>query len=595
MNEARQCFFIRTHAAYGAASVPLLFVLLALSVCSCSSPKSKKLDIVTANIDSLLNQSQELNRLKEIELANLKHECDLAATPVEQYKTTERLYNSYLTYQSDSALKYIDKCLTLAAGLNNDSLLIRCKIDKLRLLSGSGLLSESFAEMSSIDRQAIPDSLLVAYYGQMVFMYSHLGNFTGGDNNNFYVRERAYKDSVAEIIRPDNDEYLWYKGMQILGTDSQPDSIIAALNKKLESAKYNTHQNAKDAYILARLYEQKGDRQNHKLYLALSALADIRIANAEIASLQELADIYFDEGDIDHAYSYIKYSLNRALDYPNRVKALGIASTMDKVYNAYQQRNVKLYKRTQYFLIAVCLMVVILVIAVIVIRRQNIKLHRSRRSLDEINKTLSDNNRKLEEANESLTEHTRRLSKSKSEREALITDLRAANEHNKEISENLREASYVKEECIGATFALCSTYISRLEKYRNNITKLVRGQKWKDLEKEVLVSSRSNRELKEFYHSFDTLFLNIYPDFVSDFNKLLRPEEQLTIAPGTLNTELRIYALVRLGISDSVKIAKLLQCSPQTVYNYRLRMRNKALNNIGDFADAVKSLGKFNH
>ena len=100
-------------------------------------------------------------------------------------------------------------------------------------------------------------------------------------------------------------------------------------------------------------------------------------------------------------------------------------------------------------------------------------------------------------------------------------------------------------------------------------------------------------ELKEFYHSFDALFLHVYPDFVDDFNAFLLPEEQIVLKEGELlNTELRIYALVRLGINDSVKIADFLHCSPQTVYNNRLRTRNKAAIPKESFAEVVRSLGK---
>lgn len=210
--------------------------------------------------------------------------------------------------------------------------------------------------------------------------------------------------------------------------------------------------------------------------------------------------------------------------------------------------------------------------------------HRSRQ--------LKKSQAELHKINRELTQNMEELSRSKSERDELIADLQQANKHNRDISQRLREANYVKEECIGATFALCSSYIDRFEKYRKDLLKLVKNQKWKELQEEVIATSYVNRELKDFYRSFDSLFLNIYPDFVRDFNSLLRPEEQLTVNPGELNTELRIYALVRLGISDSVKIAALLHCSTQTVYNYRLRMRNKAIIDKQNFAEAVKSLGK---
>ena len=97
----------------------------------------------------------------------------------------------------------------------------------------------------------------------------------------------------------------------------------------------------------------------------------------------------------------------------------------------------------------------------------------------------------------------------------------------------------------------------------------------------------------KYYKNFDAIFLHVYPSFVSDFNELLLPEERIVLKEGELlNTELRIYALVRLGINDSVKIAELLHCSPQTVYNNRLKVRNKASVPKEQFAETVRLLGK---
>lgn len=157
----------------------------------------------------------------------------------------------------------------------------------------------------------------------------------------------------------------------------------------------------------------------------------------------------------------------------------------------------------------------------------------------------------------------------------------------------LTESNYVKEEYIGYVFNICSSYISKLDEYRKNINRKIRTGMVDEVKKMTDTSTLAFYELKEFYRNFDATFLHIYPDFVSDFNALLHPDKQIVLKEGELlNTELRIYALVRLGISDSVKIAEFLHCSPQTVYNYRLKTRSKAIVPKEQFVEMVKSLGK---
>ena len=143
---------------------------------------------------------------------------------------------------------------------------------------------------------------------------------------------------------------------------------------------------------------------------------------------------------------------------------------------------------------------------------------------------------------------------------------------------DLGEKNIVKEEYIGFVLSLCSDYISRLDNYRKDINRKVKTHMYAELNDMTNTSVMMQSELKEFYQYFDTVFLHVYPGFVADVNQLLRPEEQLHPKEGRLNTELRIFALMRLGITDSSKIADFFHCSLQTVYNNRLRIRQKAIN-----------------
>lgn len=531
-------------------------------------------------LDSLLEKKNDFERDKLMKIAELKQKDNNAASLTERYLYNTLLYDEFATYNADSALKYINRNLEIAQSSGNKEWEIKSKIDKSNLLTGTGLLKEAEEIMTRINPAQLPENVLTDYYGQMIYLYSHLGNYAGGSVNEYYIKERAYKDSIMAVIPPSHHDFLWYKGWDILGTDKSDDSLIPALKQKLEEGKQNTRQDAKNAYILSKLYEWKGDRENFKKYMALSAIIDVKTANAEIASLEDLARIMFEDGDIDRAYSYINYSLTKALSFPNRVRAFGMARTQDDINKAYQERNRKQEHRITTFLIIVCILATILVGAISVIILQNRRLRKQGDNLDDANKTLNRNMEELSEAHRQLNDVNSRL--------------KELNESLKAKNEELNEANYVKEEYIGYIFTICSNYIRKLEDFRKSIHVKAKTRKYREIEDATASTEMMKDELKDFYHSFDTIFLHIYPDFVNDFNSLLQDDKKITPKEGELlNTELRIYALVRLGITDSVKIAEFLHCSSQTVYNNRFRVRNKAIIPKEVFAETVRTLGKF--
>jgi hypothetical protein len=172
-------------------------------------------------------------------------------------------------------------------------------------------------------------------------------------------------------------------------------------------------------------------------------------------------------------------------------------------------------------------------------------------------------------------------------------DLKAMNENLNAVNNKLSEANCVKEEYIGYLFTMCSSYINKLEDFRVKVNRKLKTGQADDLYRITRSSSLVADEMKEFNKNFDTVFLNLYPDFVREFNSLLQDGEQITLKEGELLTpELRIFALIRLGINDSVKIASFLRYSVQTVYNYRLKTRNKAAVPKEEFSTAVGQIGQ---
>lgn len=311
----------------------------------------------------------------------------------------------------------------------------------------------------------------------------------------------------------------------------------------------------------------------------MSAIADVSIANRDIASLQELARYMYEQGDIERAYAYADYCLSAAISYPNRVRALSLMPLQRSINAAANARLDDRNASLTAVLVALAVLVIGLVATLLVIARQKKQLHRRGCSLNEANASLASKVGELDALQSRLAEANE--------------ELRLLNERLTEKNDKLAEANYVNEEYIGYVFTICSQYIRKIDEFRRTVNRKLIAKQYSDIKQMTDAPSRMRDELKDFYHNFDTIFLHIYPDFIDDFNTLMQPDHKICPREGELlNTELRIYALVRLGIADSVKIAEFLHCSPQTVYNNRFRVRSNAVIPREQFADTVRRLGR---
>ena len=382
------------------------------------------------------------------------------------------------------------------------------------------------------------------------------------------------------VARPDHPLYLWYKGCKIQydGVDSMRE-VIPELQQAIQSSTLESRYDAMNAYILGSIYRDLDDMENYMKYLAFSSMADIASCNKDIASLEELGMYLFSLGDIDRAYAYTNYCLQNALFYKNRVRIMGISSTIDQINTVYQERIRQQRERGRFYVFAVSFLSMVLILAILYINNKLRQLAVSRSQLHKVN--------------EELNRHVTDLSEAQQQLKEVNDKLHSLNVALKDVNAQLRESNYLKEEYIGYVFFLCSCYIEKLDNYRKNINRKIKANQIDDVKTLTDTPTMAQKELKEFYKNFDAIFLHVYPTFVSDFNELLRPEEQICLKEGELlNTELRIYALVRLGINDSVRIAEFLHCSSQTVYNNRLKVRNKAVVPKEEFSDRVRALGK---
>ncbi|WP_342993166.1 MULTISPECIES: DUF6377 domain-containing protein [Bacteroides] len=560
----------------------LTLLLLFTSTFLSADSHSMEIESLLSKLDSLIARKDDFVAAKEAKINQLHNQGRNIRTSEERYWLNKMYYDEYSVYNSDSAMIYVDQNLDIADKLNKKEWKAEWKIKKSFLLAATGLLKEALDELRNVSSQLLTPELKVEYYGQLMYLYSHFRQYSGDNNTNiregYYEKEKAYKDSIYAYITPQDPFYLWYKGWKFLGT-TETESIKKELLNEVERSSLETRRDAMNAYILACLYQDSNQQNEYLKYMIYSAMADVKTANKDIASLEELSKTLYELNDIDRAYTYINYCLQNAQLYRNRVRVIGISETQDAIHRAYQERNIRQEARLHTFLFLVSILSIILLIAILYIYMQMKRLAYSRSQLNE--------------SNQLLNKHVDELSETHQLLEKANGQLQSLNEQLKETNAQLRESNYVKEEYIGYVFSICSNYISKLDEFRKSINRKMKAKQFDDIKELTDSPIMAQNELKELYHNFDAIFLHVYPNFVEDFNALLHPDEQILLKDGELlNTELRIYALVRLGINDSVKIAEFLHCSPQTVYNNRLKTRNKAIVPKDEFANTVKNLGK---
>ena len=515
------------------------------------------------SLDSLLEQQDLFVRVKEERIKQLKMQYSRVKDVKELYAMNRMVYLEYRVYDADSALHYINKNIQLAQQTNNRTWEVVSLLEQSFVLTSSGLLTEALKAVSDIQPEELPQNLRSEYFGRLCTLYSRLRDYSSENSQlseHYNNLQKAFRDSVYLTATPDELRYWNCRAWLYMGTP-EIEPVKQAFEENKQTLSNDSRKYSIATYNLSAIYRSENNESKYLENLILSAMADIRSVNGDIGSLQEIAEYLFKHGEIDRAYNYILYCSQKAMLFHNRVRIVKMS-------------------HLQASLIAVSFLFLVLIGAFLFIRKQMRRLKEANLKLDSTNQKLSVNMDALSTAHQRLEE--------------VNIQLKDLNTQLQEVNDQLRESNYVKEEYIGYVFNICSTYISKLEEFRKNINRKLKVGQIEDVKAMTDSSATASNELKEFYQNFDTIFLHLYPDFVGDFNALLLPEERIELKEGELlNTELRIHALIRLGITDSVKIADFLHCSAQTVYNNRLRTRNKSIIPKEDFINAVKKLGKY--
>lgn len=565
----------------------ITIILLVISICGASAKSSAALNSSLStqqlldSLDSSLGKSAAYTAEKERRISSLRRRLSQTANPEQRFWICRNLVDEYSSYNSDSALHYIDASTAVGRQTGRREWVDEMNLNRAYIYAATGLLSEAESALNEVDPRQMTPALASEYYNRLLFVLTHKDQYLGKNSltRPYSERAKAMLDSVSRLMQPSDPQYIWFLAWRSMTDPAKTREAIPVVEKALESSTYSTREEAMNAWILSRLYELTGNSDMMMRYLILSAIADVRTSNKEIASLEEISNRLYQSNDLERANDYISHCLQLANDYKSRVRVGRLADLQYHITKAYSQRNDRQRRKLNVYFIIALVFAAGLAVAMLILYKHNRRIHRSKTELDRSNAQL---NSKVEELSQ-----TRRQFKEANDRlEILYRNVR-------DEAGELAAGNDAKERYIADIFAICSDYISKLDEFRRNIYRKIVAHNFDEVKELTKSHELSHGEIKELYQNFDSIFLKVYPNFVDDFNTLLRPDERVAMKkPGVLTTELRIYALVRLGINDSVKIARFLHCSTQSVYNARMKMRNKSDISKEQFAEAVRRLGK---
>lgn len=480
--------------------------------------------------------------------------------PRQKYEVNRSLYQEYRSFVTDSAIMYANRNLLIANELKNAAWQAETELRLVDLYSVAGMYIDAFYLLSHLDKKILSDHLLSDYYEICQSLYDQ---YTYGNIEAALYKEKKnlYRDSLLTTLNPNINHYKIVFAEKLYD-NKQFDEAKALLLSIFDNSSADTHEKAIVAYCIARIYKDEKDYANAKKYCAISVIADTKNAIKENASLRMMANLFYDVGNVKEASQFIALSLEDALFCKARFRSIELSEIFPIIDVAYKDLIISQKNKMSKYLIAIGILAFFLILAILYVYKQLKLIKASRQKLSGFNKKLT----------------------------ALNEELQTMNSQLKTANQNLAEANHVKEEYIGHFLNLCSSYIDKLDEYRRSLNKT---QKVEELYQKLRSTEFLQKEIKSLYDQFDKVFVGLYPDFVHEINELLLPEERIMPKHNELLTpELRVYALIRLGITDNAQIADFLRYSMSTIYNYRTKMRNKAIAR-DQFEEMVKSIGNF--
>ena len=510
---------------------------------------------------------------KSARIAQLKAQA--VRTPEDRYSLSKFLFNEYATFDSDSAWHYANRCVALAEAMQDDVRATEAKLFLALAYTNTGLFD---AARQCLENAASEDSLpaeLERLRLEVDALYHfHLADYVGEDvsgwQDKYARRGKESRRMLLSMSENGHPELLWQKVERALETEGDLSALEHEIRKALARPERMRPQSRARLYFSLAMWRKRQGDEKWLDDAIQAALTDLHAANRDELALQTVALELFEREDVERAYSYIQSTLEDALFYKNRIRFSRLADMQSIINKEYQQ-----VKDRQHRKLRACLWAIGVLLA----------------GMGVVSVGLVRQKRRLSVAQQTLAQANERMDRQLADLERTDRELDESNAKLKQTVALLTEANFVKEEYIARMFTLCAGYINRADEIRVHISRNLKAGQNREALKYVGSETLAGA-WKDFYREFDSIFLSIYPDFVVRFNGLLKAEEQILPKGNELLTpELRIYALIRLGITSRTRIAEILHYSLQTVYNYQTRTRSRLRDEDMNLERAVCEFG----
>lgn len=513
-------------------------------------------------LDSTLEQREGYVKAKEDRIAYLKKSINSEHDHDIVLKTLDALYDEYHVFKLDSAMVYAKKGLTLAKKQNNDYFTTLFTIHMAEILTLGGLYSEAVDQLGSMQESKIEQRLLFKYYYTYFSVYSYWSDYSSDPVFSPLYRQKAndYLKHAMQFADDKDPLHKFYQGEQNVYVEPDRKKAREYYLNIINTTNKDSRIYAMASFALAGNYRMSGDEEKYEEYLIRAALSDLQSCTMENLALQTLAVKLFEKGEdyLERAERYISISMEDAKFYNNRLRILEISRNLPQIMNAYQARMETKNHNLRNSVIIISLLLLGLLFTAYFIYLQNRKLALRRQELAESNLQLSYLNEQLAESNQHQV---------------------SLNEQLKGLNIKLVDTNKRRESLASIFIDLCAKYIDKMGKYQTLVKRKIKANQVQDLLQNISSTRISEEDANTFLHRFDKAFLELYPTFVEEFNALLVEDGRIKQkSPHTLTTELRTFALIRLGVKNTSDISGLLFLSNQTIYNCRSVTKSKAIN-----------------
>lgn len=597
----------------------ILTITICLSLINARADNNKLYE----RLDSVIAHSADYDVIKEKRLKDIKLGAKFVTAATDKLRIYEQLANEYRSYVYDSAMVYVQRGISLAKQTGNSDYCNRFLITKASLLIERGFYIEAKENLDKIEiSQSDPKQNFLFYCAQSSLYYNMNAHCQKMEFSKHY--NELFKEYISKALYycPKNSAMYYYmNGINLFYSGRSINEISTSLNKAMQMFGPENRMYGRAACVLSKAYGNNKLWEQQRRYLLLAAISDVMSSNNESLALQDVALLlYKNKNDLDKARKYINQTLKDAHEYNSRLQRVELYANLHVILSAYNEKLQKEAIWKNVTIICILMLLVVIAAAVVYVNRKKDLLKLSEKELKALteklsatnkqqlkdNKALQDsndelmnsnkalqnsndelkynnnelkyNNNELKNFNNELKDSNKALKDSNNELKDSNNELKDSNKALRNSNDELENTNTKRELMANAFIMLCYQYIERLDSQRKLVIRKIRANQQNELLSILSSSKRGTEESQSFFSQFDKIFLSLYPSFVNELNSLLIPEAQIELKEDNeLTPSLRVAALVRLGVTESPKIAGILSYSLQTIYNYRSTLKNSAI------------------